>query len=334
MSAENDSLMQIPDEIRKSVAFLCFRTNEGISLAGTVFFVVVGSQGVGHSFGYAVTAKHVIVNIQRNSVDGKVLIRMNMLSGPSRFIEVHSADWKFHPDDPSVDVAVLPFGMPPDTADFRAIPIEMAATDEVIQSDEIGVGDEVFLTGLFDIGLTQLNKISQAENHTVPVQNYPQLRKSYVNHHGRERNLPIIRNGNIALMPEEPVQTRDLGPIDAYLVEARSIGGLSGSPVFVHFGAARFIDGRLRTSLGGPKFYWLGLMHGHFHAPLPGQDSSIEDLFSQEYVNMGIAIVIPVHKILEVINQESLVRARQQKNDELQKGTLPIPDTISVDPQS
>jgi Na+/H+ antiporter NhaD/arsenite permease-like protein len=29
------------------------------------------------------------------------------------------------------------------------------------------------------IGVTQLNKISQAENHTVPVQNYPQLRKSY-----------------------------------------------------------------------------------------------------------------------------------------------------------
>jgi hypothetical protein len=30
------------------------------------------------------------------------------------------------------------------------------------------------------IGVTQLNTISQAENHTVPVQNYPQLRKSYV----------------------------------------------------------------------------------------------------------------------------------------------------------
>jgi hypothetical protein len=29
------------------------------------------------------------------------------------------------------------------------------------------------------LGVTQLNTISQAENHTVPVQNYPQLRKSY-----------------------------------------------------------------------------------------------------------------------------------------------------------
>src|SRR5918996_1177746 len=29
------------------------------------------------------------------------------------------------------------------------------------------------------IGVTQLNTISQAEDHRVPVQNYPQLRKSY-----------------------------------------------------------------------------------------------------------------------------------------------------------
>src|ERR687891_2302906 len=33
---------------------------------------------------------------------------------------------------------------------------------------------------LIVIGVTQLNTISQAEDHRVPVQNYPQLRKSYV----------------------------------------------------------------------------------------------------------------------------------------------------------
>jgi hypothetical protein len=33
-----------------------------------------------------------------------------------------------------------------------------------------------------DIGVTQLNTISQAEDHRVPVQNYPQLRKSYDSH--------------------------------------------------------------------------------------------------------------------------------------------------------
>src|SRR5919106_2326168 len=37
-----------------------------------------------------------------------------------------------------------------------------------------------FPTVLTVIGVTQLNTISQAEDHRVPVQNYPQLRKSYV----------------------------------------------------------------------------------------------------------------------------------------------------------
>ena len=86
----------------------------------------------------------------------------------------------------------------------------MVATDKVINDNAIGVGDEVFLTGLF------------------------------ANHIGQQRNLPIIRVGNIALMPEEPVQHPSLGPIDAYLIEARSIGGLSGSPVFVHLAPTSF----------------------------------------------------------------------------------------------
>ena len=32
---------------------------------------------------------------------------------------------------------------------------------------------------LIELGVTQLDTISQAEDHRVPVQNYPQLRKSY-----------------------------------------------------------------------------------------------------------------------------------------------------------
>jgi hypothetical protein len=54
----------------------------------------------------------------------------------------------------------------------------------------------------------------------------------FKSHYGEQRNIPIIRIGNIAALPEEPVQTHYCGPTDAYLVEVRSIAGLSGSPVF------------------------------------------------------------------------------------------------------
>ena len=51
----------------------------------------------------------------------------------------------------------------------------------------------------------------------------------------------------------------------------------------------------------GPLFYWLGLMHGHFA------------LWETELqINMGIAIVVPTWKILEVINQEVFMKVREK----------------------
>jgi hypothetical protein len=44
--------------------------------------------------------------------------------------------------------------------------------------------------------------------------------------------MPIGRHGSLAMMPSEPIQT-DLGFADVYLIKARSMGGISGSPVFV-----------------------------------------------------------------------------------------------------
>ena len=75
-------------------------------------------------------------------------------------------------------------------------------TEKVIKENEIEVGEEVFVTGLFS------------------------------HHHGQSKNIPIVRVGNISAMPEEKIQTKE-HLMDAYLIEARSIGGLSGSPVFV-----------------------------------------------------------------------------------------------------
>ena len=51
-------------------------------------------------------------------------------------------------------------------------------------------------------------------------------------------------------------------------------------------------------------FYLLGLMHGHWDRVVP-VDVTGDDI-EFESVNMGIAIVVPAKKILEVINQPSL----------------------------
>jgi hypothetical protein len=55
--------------------------------------------------------------------------------------------------------------------------------------------------------------------------------------------------------------------MDAYLAEGRSIGGLSGSPVFVR----NTVNRRVPTAKGRPKhisglgsLHLLGLIHGHW----------------------------------------------------------------------
>jgi hypothetical protein len=266
--------MRVPEEVRKCVVFVGLpvtmpNSQPGISLKGTGFITLVPSKNdQKKGFMYLVTAKHVATKLE-----GKTFIaRVNTQDGRSRPAIGEGIRWWYHPTDPLVDVAIIPWAPMPE-ADLKAIPIRLFLSDDTIQSANIGAGDDVFMTGLF----AHLS--------------------------GSERNLPIVRFGNIAMIPDEPVPT-SIGMIEAYLIEARSIGGLSGSPVFTY----RIIKGRI-------KLYFMGLMHGHWDIPLEDKnDLMITDSLGS--VNMGIAIVVPAKKILEVINQPELVKIRQKVEEE------------------
>ena len=271
--------MPIPDEVRKCVAFLAYKDAQGmIRLAGTIFFVAISLPGetLG-GFGYAVTAKHVIDGIRQNSADGKVYIRLNLKNVGARLAESRIEDWQSHPTDSSVDVSAHPF---PSSAEFDHLvfPATGIATADVIRTQSVGIGDEVFIVGLF------------------------------VHHYGQQRNIPIIRMGNIAAMPEEKIQTRS-EEIEAFLIESRSIGGLSGSPVFVNTAGARTVGNTIRV--GGGGIFLLGLVHGHWDVSPSETDTMIVDN-RRESVNVGIAIVAPAQKILEVLNHPVFKRARNE----------------------
>lgn len=298
---EEDILMQVPEEIRKCVVFIGCKistTPEHIVYGGTAFFVSEIVEDTG--FVYLVTAKHNILKITEKSIDGKVYTRCNLKEGIAIDMESQISLWVFHPD-PSVDVAVLPFIAPPKTMDYRPYDLISTATPERRKELGIGIGDEVFLPGLFRF------------------------------HHGTNKNIPVIRVGNIAAMPEEPVQTAN-GKIEAYLIESRSIGGLSGSPVFVYLGNWRLIDKKWRQA-SGFTFTLLGLMHGHWDIDEADIDVSIPDTNKQRSINMGMAIVIPVEKILETIKQPILLKKQRELIDKKSAKTPPVPD-IAVDTAS
>jgi hypothetical protein len=270
--------MQIPKEIRKGVVFLGYRDSAGMErFAGTAFYVG-RTIALGYGFTYLVTAKHVIDGIRRKGTD-QVLMRVNQTKGKAVWVDTPIDHWLPHPTDSSVDVAVKRTVIR-NELDHNSIPIRGFVNEAVVKGENIGMGDEVFLPGLF------------------------------ANHYGEERNVPIIRTGNIAAMPDEKVTVDKLGRIDAYLIEARSIGGLSGSPVYVHVQAVRYTDDRTPTAIyGGPSHYLLGLMHGHY-------DQNWQTGGRADRVNLGIAIVVPAAKILEVISQPMIKDADDKDESE------------------
>lgn len=241
--------------------------------AGSVFWIGQDNPKTGKAEPvYAVTARHVIEGIRRTGVDS-VWFRINQNDGNAVWLSSKLNDWFFHPSDPSIDIAILKTGLRSEW-DHLVLPYSLCMRDERMAENEVALGDEVFITGLFR------------------------------HHHGTKRNIPIVRVGNLACLTEEKVETNGFGLMDAFLIEARSIGGLSGSPVFLNLGITRMIGGKIKHAKSEPIFYLLGLIHGHYDvaaAEVDGEDIATSDVLTTERVNTGIAIVVPFHSIKEVI---------------------------------
>jgi hypothetical protein len=276
---EGENIVRVPDKLLKCVGFISAARQEP-DYIGTMF--IVGMAGKwGNAYQHAVTARHVA-----RSLDGEpYMFGVNFKDGKAGWFS-SKLKWWYHPTEPdSVDVAVTVF-TPSERMDVEYVPEGVFATDERIKHYGIGLGDEVNAVGLF------------------------------FKFFGATKHIPIVRTGNIAMMPSDKLPMSG-GASEAYLVEGRSIGGLSGSPVFVRHtvsmpGMARD-TGEKQMISGVSHLHMLGLMHGHW-------DSHLELTVGEaEAVNMGIAIVIPAQKILEVLYHPELVAMRAQQDEQYRK---------------
>ena len=144
-------------------------------------------------------------------------------------------------------------------------------------------------------------------------------------------------------MPEEPLEDTQSGlPYDAFLIEVRSIGGLSGSPVFVMVRGkeeGKYPDtGREgHTGFTGPNGEFiacllLGMVRGHWDLKTqPGDVDFGNEDFTNELdskLNMGIAIVTPAWEILDVIeNDPTLKEERTEDEEKARIETAPVLDS-------
>lgn len=153
------------------------------------------SRHLGSYFLHAVTAAHVI---HRGS---SPVVRLTLKAGTVDIIDLPAEAWHTHPDGD--DVAICPIGFSGQYEGTSFVPESFLLTTEAKERALLGPGDEAFFVGRF------------------------------VGHDGRQRNVPTVRFGNIAMMPEK-IQHPGSGSQESFLVEMRSLPGYSGSPVFVY----------------------------------------------------------------------------------------------------
>lgn len=269
-----------------AVIFLFAQAQGGQVPIGTAFVVAYPVPGQANQFiPLVVTAKHVIGDHAKvygrfSASEGTVPVTVEYDLAAMR----KSDDYWEHSDG-GIDIVV--FRTPHyKQAKYEAVPLELVASQEDFKAAQIQTTDRVVLPGLL------------------------------VNFMGLTRNYPIIRNGTIAMLSEEPIpmrytvgartiETRQV----TMLIDATAVPGQSGSPVFLWPGP-RVANGAF--NVGGTKPLVLGVLHG-FYTAQPRDVSSLQTQVRQVYAeNSDIAIVFPSWRIREIIESDR-VKTRLQR---------------------
>jgi hypothetical protein len=125
---------------------------------------------------------------------------------------------------------------------------------------------------------------------------------------------PSVRFGNISMMPKQPIKREDGSLQESLLVEARSLPGYSGSPVFFyekHGLNRRHISPQLDLRL-------LGLDWGHMRQRerILLENGDPHAVLTVE-TNSGMMGVVPAWKIQELLDSMQLVAEREASEAKL-----------------
>jgi hypothetical protein len=189
-------LPRILDDTLNCVAYLYrsrHEAEEGINIGGSAFLLSVPAETLPRPAGFVYAVTNAHVIKAKCN-----FLRLNTYGG--KCITLETKNWLVSNTD-DLAVCCIP-AINPAVVEARAVPRDMIVTEELIRAENIGPGDEIVLVGRF------------------------------VNLEGKERNIPAVRFGHISQMPIEPLEY-DGKFQESFLCEVKSIGGFSGSPVFL-----------------------------------------------------------------------------------------------------
>jgi hypothetical protein len=288
--------MRLDDDILKTIVYLG-REDHGSFVPYGTGFITARLPNEHQAWQTLVTARHVIDSIKAKTV----YVRLNNRAGEAQTIRVAKDEWHFHPDD-RVDVAVCPSIIGADVFDILHFALgphsapgipDHSLSPDLIKKHRVGIGDEAYIAGMF------------------------------VGRMGNKRNIPIVRQGTIAAMPDEPMET-SYGFHEAFLLESLSIHGLSGSPVCLNMPLNRrmsstyLMNGPLPLPGDAPlPFYVMGMVLGYNEVYGPTDKINLATPTKsgrQRRVNValntGIAVVLPIWKVIEAIDEPSIQSQR------------------------
>ena len=262
--------------------------------AGTSFFVRVEGEGAAAQT-YLVTARH---NIDR--ARDPIYVRCNLRSGQLFHSKTLKEQWIASDNS---DVSCLPFfeteELAPGVQHISIAVSQFVGSDATYSGPPLSAGSSAVPVALGDdlafVGL-------------------------FSGHPGTNKNAPVVRFGNIAAMPGEEIRLTfgdDQNPysvdVIGYLVECKSWGGVSGSPVLWTATA----KGRVIEAPGIKKAKepfvlngLLGLVSGHFD--INKKADVVGDVIGeiQTPVNSGIAVVTPAFEISDLLYRADVAEKR------------------------
>lgn len=244
---------------------------------------------------YAVTNSHVVKRDGRSRA-----LRMNKIDGEVEVITTPGSAWHHHDD---ADVAAVPLHVDQKAIRLSDIPAEIFLTPEDVAGQFYVDGDDCMFIG---------------RHHGLD---------------GKQRNTPAVRMGSVAIMTPEPVDRTDTHGRheESIALEARSLSGFSGSPVFVWqsgqiaaprygsglIGSERSLIGKWPIVVHGTlesRFAFLGITWGHMKGPNavvdPGDDE--DDAEKALTLNSGIMLAVPAWRIKELLDSEELAAMREE----------------------
>jgi hypothetical protein len=273
--------MRVPDNALRAIVYLGYRSKGVPFQAVGTGFIIGRERPNGESAWYLITADHVAKKLEK--LKPTFAVRLNDTNGTARDISPsvstrHLAKWWRHPTNKTVDAAVFPWHAPAGHFPYTSFPVERFVTEENQKRTLIGVGDDIYIVGLF-----------------------PKWA-------GKTRISPIVRRGHIAMMAGEPIATKNYGDARLHFVEAMIQKGLSGSPVFVEETLSIPLNQETPDDppclFGLGETYLLGLVHGFMPIKVAEELTGAP---GNQMWNTGICQVVPSEQILEILNQVAIL---------------------------